>query len=360
MDTHQLGVVALVLARRGDAAAFLAALASGHPERFGGLSSWATPTFEVTSDAPIEMGLDGETMVMDSPLRFSIRPSPVRVRLPKHAIGYSPAARSLGWRKSLRRLWATALGTIPAVSDAPDRGSRLSPAERLAEVMEAHRDAPAIGRRQGTARARSGRPCRLPSDRRHTDAHARRAAASPLRTREPLEAVDRSRGGAVRARGTQRAKGSGDRARRGGHQLGRREPADEAGEQTRAPGPRRGGCAGGAPRTDADLHVVPVGPLGVGVRVRRGRGWVDAGARRTVARSGRGGRLLARAHGRALPGRRHRRVGRRGDDRRGDRARGACPAPTSRPRPSGSGYRLPLVSSRSRLSMASIASSIVS
>ena len=113
LDTHQLGVVALVLAKRGDAAAFLAALASGHPERFGGLSSWAMPTFEVTSDAPIEMGIDGETKVMESPLRFSIRPSPVRVRLPKHAVGYSPAARSLGWRKSLRRLWATALGTIP-------------------------------------------------------------------------------------------------------------------------------------------------------------------------------------------------------------------------------------------------------
>ena len=59
------------------------------------------------------MGLDGETMVMDSPLRISIRPSPVRVRLSKQAIGYSPAARSLGWRNSLRRLWATALGTIP-------------------------------------------------------------------------------------------------------------------------------------------------------------------------------------------------------------------------------------------------------
>ena len=113
MDTHQLGVVALVLTKRADATAFLAALAAGHPERFGGYSSWATPTFEVTSDAPIEMGLDGETQVMDSPLRFSIRPSPVRVRLPRQAIGYSPAARSLGWRESLRRLWATALGTIP-------------------------------------------------------------------------------------------------------------------------------------------------------------------------------------------------------------------------------------------------------
>ena len=113
MDTHQLGVVALVLAKRGDAAAFLAALASGHPARFGGLSSWSTPTFDVTSDASIEIGLDGESKVMDPPLRFSIRPSPIRVRLPEHAIGLSPAARSLGWRRSLRRLWATALGTIP-------------------------------------------------------------------------------------------------------------------------------------------------------------------------------------------------------------------------------------------------------
>jgi len=113
IDTHELGVVTLVLTKLGDAAAFLAALASGHPGRFGGLSSWATPTFDVTSDAPIEMGLDGESVVMDPPLHFSIRPSPVRVRLPKQAIGYSPAARSLCWRKSLRRLWATAIGTYP-------------------------------------------------------------------------------------------------------------------------------------------------------------------------------------------------------------------------------------------------------
>jgi len=110
IDTRTLGVVALVLGKAGGAAAFLAALATGHPDRFGGLTSWATPTFEVTSDAPIEIGLDGETQVMDSPLRFSIRPNPVRVRLPKHAIGYSPAARSLGWREASRQLWGIVLG----------------------------------------------------------------------------------------------------------------------------------------------------------------------------------------------------------------------------------------------------------
>ena len=211
-------------------------------------------------------------MVMDPPLRFSIRPSPVRVRLPKHAIGYSPAARSLGWRKSLRRLWATVLGRGPAVSDTPDRGSRLPPAERLAEVMEAR----ATPRRSVAAKALH--------ELAQVDLAVYRAIAGtstptldePLRRLSGLANHSKLWVGAAAALfalgGSTRAKGSGDRDRRAGHQLGRRQPADEAGEQAGAPGPRRGRCAGGAPRTDADLHLVPVGPLGVGVRVRRGRG----------------------------------------------------------------------------------------
>lgn len=111
LDTHRLGVISLVLGTgKGGAAAFLAALATGQPERFEGFMSWDTTTFEVTSDAPIDVGLDGEAEAMEPPLRFSIRPSPVRVRLPHHAIGYSPAALSLGWRASARRLWSVALG----------------------------------------------------------------------------------------------------------------------------------------------------------------------------------------------------------------------------------------------------------
>lgn len=110
LDTHTIGIIALVLDRPGDARSLLSAVATGHPDRFHGLTSWASPTFEVVSGAPIEIGLDGETQVMDPPLRFSIRPSPVRVRLPQRAIGYSPAARSLGWRETTRRLWNVALG----------------------------------------------------------------------------------------------------------------------------------------------------------------------------------------------------------------------------------------------------------
>jgi diacylglycerol kinase family enzyme len=110
MDTGLLGILSLVLDKPGSVAAFLAALATGHPERFEGFMAWDERTFEVTSGAPIEIGLDGETEVMDPPLCFSIRPSPVRVRLPKHAIGYSPAARSVGWKEAFRQLWGVVLG----------------------------------------------------------------------------------------------------------------------------------------------------------------------------------------------------------------------------------------------------------
>jgi len=111
MDTHQLGVVTLVLGgQAGGAASFLAAAAAGHPERFAGFSSWTTPIFEVTSGGPIDVGLDGETMVIDPPLRLSIRSVPVRVRLPTHAIGYSPAARKRGWAEAMDELWQVILG----------------------------------------------------------------------------------------------------------------------------------------------------------------------------------------------------------------------------------------------------------
>jgi diacylglycerol kinase family enzyme len=111
MDTGLLGVVSVDLGEAGSkAGALLASLATGHTDRFDGFWAWSTPTFEVTSDAPIEIGLDGETMTMDPPLRFTIRPDRVRVRLPKGAIGYSPAARSLGWRETTCQLFHVAFG----------------------------------------------------------------------------------------------------------------------------------------------------------------------------------------------------------------------------------------------------------
>ena len=117
IDTGRLGVVTLEIRGDKEAAAFLAALATGHPERFDGLGSWSTPTFEVSSGAPIDVGLDGETLEMEPPLVFSVREKALRVRLPTHAIGYSPAARAMGWRSATRNIWRTALGR-PTVARA--------------------------------------------------------------------------------------------------------------------------------------------------------------------------------------------------------------------------------------------------
>jgi diacylglycerol kinase family enzyme len=110
LDTGRLGVVALEIRGDKEAAAFLAALATGHPDRFAGLTSWATSTFEVSSGSSIDVGLDGESLEMDPPLTFSIRANALNVRLPIHALGSSPAARAMSLRSASRGLWRTALG----------------------------------------------------------------------------------------------------------------------------------------------------------------------------------------------------------------------------------------------------------
>jgi len=108
LDTRELEIISLTVDH--DAAALFAAIAVGRPDRFSGFASWSAPTFEVASGGPVDVGLDGEAIELDPPLRFSIRPSQVRVRLPHHAIGYSPAALSLGWRQGLAELWGVARG----------------------------------------------------------------------------------------------------------------------------------------------------------------------------------------------------------------------------------------------------------
>jgi hypothetical protein len=72
--------------------------ASGKGNRYPGWQEWTDSTFEVHSAGPIEVGIDGEAMMLDPPIRFRSLPAALRVRLPRHAPGYSPAAstRDLG------------------------------------------------------------------------------------------------------------------------------------------------------------------------------------------------------------------------------------------------------------------------
>jgi diacylglycerol kinase family enzyme len=110
LDSGRLGLLTLEIDDDKAVGALVAATTTGKPERFPGFASWTAETFEVTSRSPVDAGLDGEAVVLDPPLRFSIRPTPLHVRLPKQAIGYSRAARALRPSSALRGVWRTALG----------------------------------------------------------------------------------------------------------------------------------------------------------------------------------------------------------------------------------------------------------
>ncbi len=93
IDTGQLGVLAARVRSAADVTKLVALELVGQVSRFPGLLSWSSREFEVRSSGPVEVGLDGEALVLDPPLRFSSLPEALRVRLPRGA-GLPPAARA--------------------------------------------------------------------------------------------------------------------------------------------------------------------------------------------------------------------------------------------------------------------------
>ena len=117
IDTGLLGIFSLLVPDGRSATRAVAALATSRPELCEGYDAWSAPTFELTSGAPIAVGLDGESLEMEPPLVFSSRPGVLRLRLPPQAIGYSPAARATGIGALLPHLWRTVLGRPIAIDD---------------------------------------------------------------------------------------------------------------------------------------------------------------------------------------------------------------------------------------------------
>ena len=52
------------------------------PEEFPGSVAWEPSSFEVDSGGPIDVGMDGEALRLPAPLRFTIRPGALRIRVP--------------------------------------------------------------------------------------------------------------------------------------------------------------------------------------------------------------------------------------------------------------------------------------
>lgn len=53
---------------------------------------WSAPQFEVGAAAAVPAGIDGESVLLDPPLRFSVRPKALRVRVARQHPGASPSA----------------------------------------------------------------------------------------------------------------------------------------------------------------------------------------------------------------------------------------------------------------------------
>jgi diacylglycerol kinase family enzyme len=110
IDAGVLGVAAVRVRTASDVSRFAALELVGQAGRFPGLMSWSTQEFEVRSPAPVDVGLDGEALVLEPPLRFTSMPGALRVRLPRGA-GLVPAARAVALtRDSLGSLARVAAG----------------------------------------------------------------------------------------------------------------------------------------------------------------------------------------------------------------------------------------------------------
>jgi diacylglycerol kinase family enzyme len=109
LDAGHLGIVAATI---DNAVTELLALAvvrrSRHPRT---LVSWIQPAFEVHATTGVPVGVDGESITLDPPLRFVSLPGALRVRLPRTATGASfPGAGAGLTRADLGALVHVALG----------------------------------------------------------------------------------------------------------------------------------------------------------------------------------------------------------------------------------------------------------
>jgi diacylglycerol kinase family enzyme len=112
LDAGVLGIVALRVSSAAEAEQVTLLEMSGQIQRFAGWNEWTASEFEVESSGPVEVGVDGEALVLDPPLRFAIRPKAVTVRLPRAALQRARDNHPvrLGLRSTPVALWQAATG----------------------------------------------------------------------------------------------------------------------------------------------------------------------------------------------------------------------------------------------------------
>jgi len=97
LDRGVLGVVAVRVASTAQAVGLLRGRSSA------GLRLLLSPSVLVEADAPtVPVGVDGEALTLPTPVRCTIRPSALRVRVPRHRPGVPPSVEGVSWARVLR------------------------------------------------------------------------------------------------------------------------------------------------------------------------------------------------------------------------------------------------------------------
>ena len=111
LDRARLGVFAVTV----DSVVQAVGLMAG--TRLRGLIRQAGPEVVIDADAAqIPVGVDGEALLLDTPVRCTIRPAALRVRVPRDRPGVPDPKPIMDWK----RLWQMAL-TVPRPGAAPDQ-----------------------------------------------------------------------------------------------------------------------------------------------------------------------------------------------------------------------------------------------
>jgi diacylglycerol kinase family enzyme len=104
MDTGRLGIFATRMHNARSVAKLVTLGTIGQHRRFGSALQWSSVEFEIHSGATVAVGLDGEALMLAPPLRFLSLPGALRVRVPRHAHGISPARGAVPL--TARSVWA--------------------------------------------------------------------------------------------------------------------------------------------------------------------------------------------------------------------------------------------------------------
>ena len=95
LDRGVLGAATLTVATAADMERLTALELTGQLTRYEGWRAWTAVEVDVRAGTAVEVGVDGEALVLDPPLHFVSRPGALTVRLPRAAVRTASASEPI-------------------------------------------------------------------------------------------------------------------------------------------------------------------------------------------------------------------------------------------------------------------------